>query len=153
MQRLTEFHQDVIGHIRNVVDGADADAFEALPEPVRRWRNLHTGNKAATVSTAKIRFVDRHGKRVGSFLLLRTNAELRSSNGCAEYRANFSRDPKMVHAIRTIGGDIQLENGVVAMRLHTLDGKANAGDFLPQLPDIDRDIHELFQPNQTDLHK
>ena len=49
----------------------------------------------------------------------------------------------MVQAIRPIGGDIQFEDRVVAVRFHAFDGEANAGQLLAQLAGIDRDIHEL----------
>ncbi len=35
MQRMAQFHHDVIGHVRDVVDGPHAHGFKPLPEPVR----------------------------------------------------------------------------------------------------------------------
>ncbi len=49
VQGLTGFHEHEVRHIHNVVDAAQADGFQGLPQPVRRGPHFHVANDTGGV--------------------------------------------------------------------------------------------------------
>ena len=63
MKRLAQFKEHVIGDIDDVVDGANADGFEALAQPSGRRTDFHAADEPGGVMGAKIRRIDAHFDR------------------------------------------------------------------------------------------
>jgi hypothetical protein len=52
----------------------------------------------------------------------------------------------MIHRIGTVGGDLHLEDGGVALAGNALDGNARQGKFIRKAPVVDREVNEIAQP-------
>ena len=59
MQRLAGFEHDIVGHIDDVVDGADAAGFEAEAQPRRRRGDVDLVDDARRIARAEPRIFDR----------------------------------------------------------------------------------------------
>ena len=55
MHRLSDFHQNVVGDIDDVVDATDANGGEAVFQPSRRFSDLHAANSQARITRASSR--------------------------------------------------------------------------------------------------
>ena len=64
VQRLAGFEHDVIRHVHDVVDAADADFFQRRAQPIRAGPNLHAFDDARRVTRAKFGVFDAHGDEI-----------------------------------------------------------------------------------------
>ena len=60
--------------------------------------------------------------------------------------------PYTFMAVDAVGGDVEIEHGIVAAHLDPVHGEAGRGQVVAQLADVGRRVHELAQPGDEDLH-
>ncbi len=112
MQRLTEFEHDVVGHVDQGTDRADAAAREAAHHPVGGRRlGVHATQDASAIARASLRCVehDRAPRIDGR----RNRTHLRRAKGGARDGRHFARDALEAQAVCPVRRQLDGEQRVV----------------------------------------
>ena len=64
VQRLAGFQHDVIRHVHDVADAADADFFQRVAQPIRARPDLHAFDDARGVTRTKLRVFNADGDAI-----------------------------------------------------------------------------------------
>ncbi len=125
VQGMAEGDHHVVGDVDNVVDRAEADRFEA---PCHQWRGWLHGDVAddhSGVARAHLRRFDadrwRRERCQASWRRCRPD---RRSSQCGGQLAGHA---EVRHRINAVGGDLEIEDGVVAMALGRFHGVSDFG--------------------------
>ena len=113
MERLAHLHEDVVGDIDDVVDGSQADALQALLQPLWARADLDAAHDACCVKWAGLCCVD------SDFVCLRS-ASLRSGGGViagsfqrqASECCELATEAQMAEQIRAVRGDLQVKDHI-----------------------------------------
>ncbi len=114
VEGLAEFHEDVVGDVDDVVDGAQADGFDALDEPVRGGCDFDVADDTGGVIGA----AGRIGEGDGGFRRGADGGFGEGDGGGGEVGGGeggeFSGESEVGEAVGAIGGDFDVEDvGVV----------------------------------------
>src|ERR1039457_993992 len=90
MQRLADFQHDVIRHVHDVADAADADFFQSALQPVRAWPDFHTLDDTRRVTRAKLSVFNAHCNQFAGGARLLTSRSFTPARGDA--RPTNNRD-------------------------------------------------------------
>ena len=66
MKRLAHFHQNEIGDIDNIIDGAQTDGAQFVLKPIGRFLNLDVADSQTAVTRAEVRFFDSDADRLSA---------------------------------------------------------------------------------------
>lgn len=113
MQGLADLHEDEVGDVDDVVDGAEADAFEPLLKPGRAGTDLDAAHDAGGVKWAGGGVVDADaitggGRRWGGCGAGVAGTLQRSVNEGRE----FARKTEVAEEVGPIGGDLEIEDNI-----------------------------------------
>ena len=149
---MAELHQDVVRRVGYVVDRAHAHCFEAIPQPFGRGLHLDVPEHAPAVTRAQIRVLnlDRDFALGRCSRLVHRNIE--ALKRLAVERRKLARHAVVAEAVRAVGGDLELENPVIARRRHRLRAESQALEVVLELLRLDRNLDEFAKPLERCLH-
>ena len=152
VHRLPEFEHDIVRDVDDVVDRPDARGFQP-PLDVGGGRPDahaldHPGRETGTAF--RIRDLDRRARRGGGG----TRGGLRDGGPepPIQQQRDLTRDAEDAHAVGTVGGQLDIENRVVAHPLDLLNGKPDAVQPLDEGLEGHVHLDVLAQPLQRDAH-
>ena len=116
VERLAQLPEDVVRHVHEVVDGAQAHRAQPLGEPRGRGLDRETGDDARGVARAEVGVenLDRR-ERCGVGLPF-LDRDLREAEGRARERRDFARDADDAERVGAVRRDLDLEDRVVGPR-------------------------------------
>ena len=148
---MAHLHHHVVGEVDHVVDGAHADLLQPLAQPGGRGSHAHVEDAAGEARAQLGRLHLDRPRRRGRGPALRDIDRERTQRRAVE-DGDLARHAVDVHAVHTVGGDVEVEDGLVALAFHPVHGQAGQGEVVGQTGRLHRDLHELAQPPQGHLH-
>ena len=109
VQRLPACHHHEIGRVHDVVDRAQADAFQLRPQPPGALADFHSRNAPRGVA-ARRRCLDRDSRRIAAHLRFGRPGGLRDRLACE--RRDFHGDARVTQQVRAVRRDFEIEHGV-----------------------------------------
>ena len=152
MGGLAGFHHDIIGHIDDVIDAANADGLQPLLHPFRRGTDLDTLNDAGGVAVAQGWLVDLDLYHRLCIAVRFVQVDRGNFQFCTRGCGQFPGDSNMPEAVAAVTGDLHIQHGVVADLLGFLDRKAEIAENLAYFIRRQVRFHIITQPIQRNLH-
>ena len=115
VQRLTEFEENVVAHVNDVVDGTGTQSRDTLDKPLRRRADLHVANDASGVARAELRVVDLDRDQLAHVLGIggarhRTGRVVMPRH--VIHGTNLAGEPLHREAVGTVGRDLEVEHRI-----------------------------------------
>ena len=152
MQRLTAFHQHVIGDVDNVIDRSDPDGFQSFDYPCRTGTNLHSSNDPRVVLRTEIRALDGdRGHGIG-FCGTRFRGGGRNLERLLREHGGFAGDPQVTEAIGSVAGHFEIDTPVRIDRVKLFQVQSRHRQSIGQFRDGNIQVHVLFQPVPAHKH-
>ena len=113
VHRLAILQHDIVCDIHDVVHRADACRMQPRAQPHRRRRNLDVAHHARGIARAKLRCFHRDLHLPIDALVARAHLRSRRRERLFKRCRDLARQPEHGEAIRAVGRDLKLNNGVV----------------------------------------
>ncbi len=141
-----------VGGMAHVVDRPHPDRLQAVPDP-RGGRSRTHVEDPGREPRAQVGGLDGNlqGLRCRSSLL--GEAQGRRPQGEAVEHRDLPGEAVDVHAVHAVGGDVDVEHGVLAVALAAVQGEARQGQVVAQSARLHRDLDELAQPGDGESHR
>ncbi len=127
VQRLPLLPQDEIRRVDDVVDRALAYRLEPLAQPVGGGTDAHAEHGARGVARAQVGSLDDDGGGLRGRPATRRERRHRGAQRGAGERGVLARHAEMVHAVGTVGEDVQVVDRVVAAGLEPVERQSGRG--------------------------
>lgn len=130
MEWLAGFHEHVVRDIDHVIDGAHADFFEGVDEPIGAGSDLYTGDDAGDVPGAEVGGIEANVDQVGGLggICGGLRLCLRQAEWIAGDGGDFTGDTDDAIEVGSVGGDFEIEDGVAGGAAEVLgEGLADFG--------------------------
>ena len=152
MQRIPEFHQDVVRDVGYVVDRANAHDLEAVFQPFGRGLHLDVPDHAPAIARAQVRVLnlDRDFTLGRCSGLVHPNIE--ALKRLAVECRKLARHAIMAETVRAVGSDLEFENPVVARSGYRLRTEPQMFEVVLELPRLDPNLDEFAKPVEGCLH-
>ncbi|OPY16217.1 MAG: hypothetical protein A4E69_00280 [Syntrophus sp. PtaB.Bin138] len=116
MQGLTVLHHDEIGHIHDIVDGAQPNGFQAPPHPGRRRPDVDVTNNPCRVPGAGIGIENPDRRDSLDVLTVFGERDFRPSELPARDGRHFPRHPDDGQTVRAVRRDADVQNRVAQIQ-------------------------------------
>ena len=144
VERLPHLPEDEVGDVHHVVDRSAGRSTRGAPAARPGWgrsaprappgRHSAGSRRASSISTSP----PPPRPSTGSALPRRCDGGRRS--GVAKITAISAGQAEVVHAVGAVGGDVDVEQDVLALVVHPLDGEAGGGQPPRQLLEVGRQV-------------
>ena len=152
MGGLPDLQKDIVREVRQVIDRAHSAKLKAAADAVWRGLHPHVLEDPSDVARAGVRIFDRHaGPRAGRNSLL-VQVRRRQTQGSAIYCCDLARHSEMIQGIRPVACDVELEDRFAQIALHGVHGHTGHRERVGKLVGRFRDLDEVFEPAQQDVH-
>jgi hypothetical protein len=113
VERLSQFHEDKVGHVDHVVDGAQTDCLKTLHHPGGRRTDFDIFQSSADIAGAELRSLDGHesGNRSAAF----GDSDLRETGGSIQQTCHVPCNTEHGKPIGTVGGNFDFDFGIGAV--------------------------------------
>ncbi len=159
MQRLAGFEHHVVGNVDNVIDCANAAAFEPVAQPGWRWRDANFVYDSPRITRAKQRGFNRNGNPFLDIRIFCRCAVRQHLQFSTCQRRDFPSDSGNAQTIAAIRRDSDLEQPIflTAFRLaqgcHRLHFEPRHRERLGEIRGRELELDKLFKPIQSELHR
>ena len=114
MHRLAQLQHNIVGNVNYIADGAHAAGTQTALHPFGRRHDFDILQHAGSKAGAQLRCVNFYvyiiaGLACGSFL----NVHSRHFQRTAGNSADFTRQTDNAEAIRTVAGQVDIDNGII----------------------------------------
>jgi hypothetical protein len=131
--------------------GRTPDLLQPGAQPGRRRADAHVEHAPAKARAQLRRFdVHRPGHGSGRAFLADVHGQ-RPQRRRIQHR-HLAGHAVDVHAVHAVGGDVEVEDGVVPLALDAVHGQPGQGEVLREARHLRREVDELAQPADGDLH-
>src|SRR5262249_39340833 len=113
VQRLAELPEDVVRHVDDVADRSEPDRAQPRPEPRRRRPDRDAAEHARREPVAEVRRLDADARELPGALARLLQGDRGRTQAGAGQRGELARDAEHREAVRTVRGDLDLEDVVV----------------------------------------
>ena len=153
MKGMAQFHQHVVRHIGDIVDGPNPDRFQTLCQPSGRGSDANISDHSCAVPVAEFRIGNLDGSRVagGAASLFQLNLERFQTS--APGGGKLPRHAVVVQAVGAVGGDFNVEENPVAARLDGFHIETDIPQLLRQLLRRGGNVDEFFKPLEGYFHR
>ena len=150
MGRLAALPENVIGGVDGVADGALIEERETVCDFCRRGLDGCAANFLCGEARAKFGLLDFDGDVRLSF----RHGQLRFDRPKRQIveRRDLARHAVVIHGVRTVGGDLHLEDGVVAFAGDAFDCDAREREFIRKTAVVEFEVDEVAEPVGRKFH-
>ncbi len=114
VQRLATFKHDVIRHVHDIANAADADFFQRAFKPVRTRPDFHTFDDARGVTRTNLRVFDFHRNQVSCLAAAGRKFDLCNPQRITSDRRNFTCNTDDAVEVGTVRRDFEVINNIAA---------------------------------------
>ncbi|MGA2631830.1 MAG: hypothetical protein ABSG54_16660 [Terriglobia bacterium] len=146
VQGMAEFHEHVVRHVGDVIDGPLAHRLQALLEPFGRRLHLHVLDDPAAIARAEIRVGNLDGNLTGGGPGRFLHREFQGLQRPAVERRHFPRHAVVAEAVGPVRRHLDVEHPVVVRRDVRLGVQPDHRQVAAQLARIVRNVNEFLKP-------
>ena len=152
VQRLAAFHQNIVRDVDNVVDRGDADRCQSVLHPRGARTNFHAFNHASDVPRAHVVTLDRYRGCFADRSVAFRRLSRRNRQFVVKANTDFTSDPDVPQAVRSIAGDFQIDRQIVADLLDAFEVQPGHHELICHFRRRCSRLDIFQQPVPTDDH-
>ncbi|OFV87353.1 MAG: hypothetical protein A2V74_05750 [Acidobacteria bacterium RBG_16_70_10] len=151
MRGVAHLHHHVVGQVHQVVDGPNPDLLEPSADPRRGRTKLDVEDTRAEAGTQVPRLDHDVQGLLRSWPRLR-ESQLEGPERPAVERGDLARQPVDVHGIHAVGGDVDVEDGLIALALDPVEREADHRQVFAETAGFDLEIDVFAEPGDGKPH-